>query len=104
VVATANDPSTLDTAILKRPGRFDRVVPFRPPDRDLSAYYLHRLSRGRLKVQELRSAAPEADEFSFAQLRESYIMAGSLRLILTLRLPWNNCDKESTLYGLRLRQ
>ena len=28
VVATANDPSSLGAAILKRPGRFDRVVPF----------------------------------------------------------------------------
>ena len=35
VVATANDPSMLDAAILKRPGRFDRVIPFRPPDSDL---------------------------------------------------------------------
>jgi ATP-dependent 26S proteasome regulatory subunit len=28
VVATANDPTCLDPAILKRPGRFDRVVQF----------------------------------------------------------------------------
>ena len=31
VVATANDPTCLDPAILKRPGRFDRVVQFRNP-------------------------------------------------------------------------
>ena len=78
VVATANDPSMLDAAILKRPGRFDRVIAFRPPDADLRVHYLHRLTRGKLTVQELRSAALEADEFSFAQLRESYIMAGQL--------------------------
>ena len=35
VVATANDPLLLDAAILKRLGRFDRVVSFRPPERDL---------------------------------------------------------------------
>lgn len=31
-VATADDPTCLDLAILKRPGRFDRVVQFRNPD------------------------------------------------------------------------
>ena len=36
VVATANDPTCLDPAILKRPGRFDRVVQFRNPDPDLT--------------------------------------------------------------------
>jgi chaperone BCS1 len=35
VVATANDPTCLDPAILKRPGRFDRVVHFRNPDAEL---------------------------------------------------------------------
>lgn len=48
VVATANDPSMLDAAILKRPGRFDRVVGFRPPNRNLCVDYLHLLSRGKL--------------------------------------------------------
>jgi transitional endoplasmic reticulum ATPase len=44
VVATANDPSMLDAAILKRPGRFDRVVQFRNPDPDLRREYYQRLS------------------------------------------------------------
>jgi ATP-dependent 26S proteasome regulatory subunit len=62
----------LDAAILKRPGRFERVFAFHPPNRNLRVDYLHRLSRGKLEMQEqeLRSAAPEADGFSFAQLRE----------------------------------
>jgi SpoVK/Ycf46/Vps4 family AAA+-type ATPase len=46
VVATANDPSMLDATILKRPRRFDRVIPFRPPDSDLRADYLHGVTRG----------------------------------------------------------
>jgi ATP-dependent 26S proteasome regulatory subunit len=78
VVATANDPSTLDAAILKRPDRFDRVIPFRLPDTDLRADYLHLLTQGRLTVQELRPVALASDGFSFAQLRDSYIMAGQL--------------------------
>jgi SpoVK/Ycf46/Vps4 family AAA+-type ATPase len=86
VVATANDPSTLDAAILNRPGRFDRVIPFRPPDSDLRGDYLRRLTRGGLTVQELRSAVLGSDGFSFAQLRESYIMAGQLAFGSQLRI------------------
>jgi hypothetical protein len=78
VVATANDPSLLDAAILKRPGRFDRVIGFHPPNQELCAHYLYRLSRGTLGPEELRSAVLEADGLSFAQLRESYILAGQL--------------------------
>jgi cell division protease FtsH len=44
VVATANDPTCLDAAILKRPGRFDRVVQFRNPDTDLRREYYRRLN------------------------------------------------------------
>ncbi len=38
-IATANDPSSLDPAILKRPGRFDRVVLFSDPTPDLRRQY-----------------------------------------------------------------
>lgn len=78
VVATANDPSMLDAAILKRPGRFDRVVGFRPPTRDLCAGYLHRLSRGVFDPASLESISSDAEGLSFAQLREGYILAGQL--------------------------
>jgi len=78
VVATANDPSMLDGAILKRPGRFDRVVGFRPPDRRLCASYLHRLSREAFDTASLTSIVEEAEGLSFAQLREAYIFAGQL--------------------------
>ena len=78
VVATANDPTMLDAAILKRPGRFDRVVAFRSPSRDLCADYLHHLSRGAFAPESLNAIAGEAEGLSFAQLRECYILAGQL--------------------------
>ncbi len=78
VVATANDPSTLDAAILKRPGRFDRVVAFNLPDRDLCADYFRQIGRGTFDPASLTSIAREAEGLSFAQLRESYILAGQL--------------------------
>lgn len=76
VVATANDPTALDPAILRRPGRFDRTVPFRPPTADLRREYLRRLGGGSFDEQTLTWAANETDGFSFAQLREGYILAG----------------------------
>ena len=74
VVATANNPKTLDPAILKRPGRFDRVVAFRNPTADLRLGYLRKLA-SRLKEAALAEAIAESEGFSFAQLRESYILA-----------------------------
>ena len=76
VVATANDPSMLDPAILKRPGRFDRVIPFDPPNRALCVDYFNHLSRGSMEPELLAGLAIDADGLSFAQLRESYILAG----------------------------
>lgn len=77
VVATANDPALLDPAILRRPGRFDRVVQFPNPSLDLRKRYFS----GRKIV--LDSAAVErvaeaSRSCSFAQLREAYIMAGQM--------------------------
>jgi ATP-dependent 26S proteasome regulatory subunit len=76
VVATANDTSSLDPSILKRPGRFDRVVPFSKPDERLCAEYLDRLSRSAFNGESPASIVAEAVGLSFAQLRESYILAG----------------------------
>jgi SpoVK/Ycf46/Vps4 family AAA+-type ATPase len=73
VVATANDPTCLDPAILKRPGRFDRVVQFRNPDADLRREYYRRLSRT-LDGEQFEIAIEQTEGFSFAQLRETYIL------------------------------
>ena len=76
VVATANDPSLLGAALSKRPGRFDRVALFAAPTPELRQSYLLRLSVGRLDVPAAASAAAAMDRFSFAQVREAYILAG----------------------------
>jgi len=73
VVATANDPTCLDAAILKRPVRFDRVVQFRNPDADLRRQYYQRLSPV-LTGEEFEVAIENTEGFSFAQLRETYIL------------------------------
>jgi hypothetical protein len=77
IVATANDPLCLDAAILKRPGRFDRVVQFRNPDADLRREYYRRLSPI-LTGEKFETAILQTEGFSFAQLRETYILGAQL--------------------------
>jgi hypothetical protein len=73
VVATANNPTCLDTAILKRPGRFDRVVQFRNPDASLRREYFQRLNP-MLSGEQFETAIEKTGGCSFAQLRETYIL------------------------------
>jgi DNA polymerase III delta prime subunit len=75
VVATANEPTILDPAILRRPGRFDRVVHFPNPSIELRQQYLQQLNPG-LPARQLKLSVKESEGLSFAQLREVHIIAG----------------------------
>jgi ATPase family associated with various cellular activities (AAA) len=74
IVATANEPAALDAAILRRPGRFDRVVRFANPSRNLREQYLTKMKLN-LDHAALGQAVANSCGFSFAQLRESVILA-----------------------------
>jgi hypothetical protein len=76
-VATANEPTILDPAILRRPGRFDRVVHFPNPSAVLRREYFCRMHE-QFVAADLDSVVADSEGFSFAQLREAYIMAGQL--------------------------
>jgi len=75
VVATANEPTVLDPAILRRPGRFDRVVEFPNPNEACRAQYFVRL-QGDIPPSDVQQLVDESCDLSFAQLREGYILAG----------------------------
>jgi hypothetical protein len=75
VVATANEPTLLDPAILRRPGRFDRVVHFPNPNYELRKAYF-RSRKSELAPGEIDLVAEASKGSSFAQLREAYIIAG----------------------------
>jgi hypothetical protein len=75
VVATANNPADLDPALLKRPGRFDRLAAFPSPSESLRLEYLHRLTEEQMDMGSLAKAGEESAHCSFAQIRESYILA-----------------------------
>jgi len=78
VVATANHPKRLDPAILRRPGRFDRVVPFHAPSLPLRVEYFRKLAVAIFDEKAIEVAAETSEGFSFAQLREAYILAGQI--------------------------
>ena len=78
VVATANEPTALDPAILRRPGRFDRVIACRPPTAKLRLEYLCHLGAPAENHETLVRLAAEMDGFSYAQVRETFILAGQL--------------------------
>jgi len=73
-IATANEPTALDPAILRRPGRFDRVVLFADPTAELRRKYFEQMHPA-LAAVNLDEAVEESAGFSFAQLREAFIMA-----------------------------
>lgn len=74
VTATANNPEQLDPAVLNRPGRFDRVIEFRNPSAEVRAGYFQKISG--LDASDSAEIVESTDGFSFAQLRETYILAG----------------------------
>jgi hypothetical protein len=78
VVATANDPAQLDGAILRRPGRFDRVVEFKNPSAELRSTYIEKHCIGPCAPDILCQIVQKSAGFSFAQLREAYVLAGNL--------------------------
>jgi hypothetical protein len=75
IVATANEPTILDAAILRRPGRFDRVIHFADPDFELRQAYFRRMHPP-FETISMEEVATESERFSFAQVREAYITAG----------------------------
>jgi SpoVK/Ycf46/Vps4 family AAA+-type ATPase len=76
IVATANNLVPLSSALVKRPGRFDRVAQFPTPTADLRQRYLAHLSAGTIDGVATAEAAMAMDRFSYAQIRETYVLAG----------------------------
>ncbi len=91
-VATANDPSGLDPAILDRPGRFGRIVVFRAPDASGRERMLHRFSPFPIGDEAAHRLASTADGLTGAYLREACTSAA-------LRVLESDCAYESALEG-----
>lgn len=74
-VATANRPDEMDTSILKRPGRFDRILEFANPTAAERAAYLDNRLAGSLTGQDRDKLVDITDGFSFAQMKEMWSRA-----------------------------
>jgi hypothetical protein len=88
-IATANEPTALDPAILRRPGRFDRVVLFSNPTPELRHKYFLQMHPSFAGVN-LDGAVDQSDGFSFALLREAYIMAAQAGFALGREMSIND--------------
>ncbi len=78
VVATANHPTSLDPAILSRPGRFDRVVAFPNPNDALRERYFRMLLGEACSRNRMQQIVRLSAGLSFAQLREAFTTAAYL--------------------------
>ena len=76
-IATANNPKTLGSPIVRRPGRFDRIVEFPNPDADCRYRYLKSLAP-ELNSAKLAEQTVNMSGLSYAQLKEIYILANQL--------------------------
>jgi hypothetical protein len=74
VIATANEPTALGPAILRRPGRFDRIVNFSNPSGALRRQCYAKINP-RIDPGSLDQVVSASDGLSFAQLRETFILA-----------------------------
>jgi ATP-dependent 26S proteasome regulatory subunit len=61
VIVTANKPASLDPAILKRPGRFCRIVSFPDPDAACRRAYLLKLPRSTAENKSLETLIRETE-------------------------------------------
>ncbi|TFH12336.1 MAG: ATP-binding protein [Lentisphaerales bacterium] len=69
VIASTNNPEDIDSALLHRPSRFDRVWHFNLPDRQLRQEYLQNVFAN-VKNSLLDDIARDTSEWSFAYLKE----------------------------------
>lgn len=79
LIATANDPSRIDPALVHRPSRFDRVWTFTLPDEKLRARYITEQFKG-LDDSLIPCLAAETADWTFAYIKELRITAGILAI------------------------
>jgi len=79
LIATANDPSRIDPALVHRPSRFDRVWTFPLPDKALRTRYLADQIAG-LESAVVDDIAEATEDWTFAYLKELRNTAGILAI------------------------
>lgn len=71
ILATTNNPDQTVSALIDRPGRFDKVIQLKTPDRKQAVDLLKFIAKRELSASEVEAAALAAkNEFSIAHLQE----------------------------------
>lgn len=95
VVATANEPKTLDQQVLARPGRFDKQVFYAQPSEDEGFAYMQKLFSGEnVDVDVLRDACKKLKGHSYAFHKELFATAASYTIERTSRVIENDDVKK----------
>jgi ATP-dependent 26S proteasome regulatory subunit len=79
IIATANDPSRIDPALVHRPSRFDRVWNFPLPDKALRARYVAD-QFPKIESQLAELVAQETEDWTLAYVKELRNTAGILAI------------------------
>jgi hypothetical protein len=79
IIATANDPSRIDPALVHRPSRFDRVWTFPLPDKSLRAEYVAD-QFPTMAPEWVDEIAAETSDWTMAYLKELHHTAGILAI------------------------
>lgn len=75
VIATCNDATKLDPALLHRPSRFDRIWKFTLPGYEERLTFLRKRGGEHFSEEALREAAKRSDGFSMAYVQEIVVNA-----------------------------
>jgi len=95
VVATANEPKTLDQQVLARPGRFDKQVFYAQPSEDEGFAYMQKLFSGEnVDADVLRDACKKLKGHSYAFHKELFATAASYTIERTSRVIENDDVKK----------
>lgn len=70
VIGTTNKPGQLEEALAKRPGRFDKIIKFGNPTREVREQLFQKFGAGKLGDIDWDKLAVEAKDLSGAQVKE----------------------------------
>lgn len=100
IVATANDPKSLDQKVLARPGRFDKQVYYAPPTVEEAFMFLKKLFDGEeVSDDALRDACNRLQKHSYAFHKELFATSASYAIERSSKLV-NDSDVKKGLEDL----
>ena len=96
IIASANHPKVLDSAILQRPGRFDRIIEIANPDIEQRQRYITKLYKNfNIRNETINWLAENTKGFSMAFIKELFIVSATKNYMDKNKTPFEDNIKES---------